>query len=294
MTFPKAPEQALELGFLDDAAFADNAAGDVWAERELVRNGNLLKARGGLVNRWLADAASADSSEAQGAALGVLWPFWHLATQLDHFPVPKKPGLTRLRVAMRATIEVGRDLELQVASAGNGVAGDLLANPPPGSTLVCAGSGARERYTGEFDVQTNAYELLSYYVRGLPDPDKDGLLDTGTYGGASSGTVSQMLWAAGVFWDNATTWNVTGSQVHLGGHYITFFAGADNRPVWGPAAVLNVLRDTASSGHGLFFWPTPPATVGLPISGLSYEIRECGHWRPTSLAAYAVDLEVTP
>src|SRR5687768_16911071 len=95
-----------------------------------MRNGNRLKARGHHMFRWLAEVATADASAAQGAALGFAWPFWHLATPVDRFPAPKKPGLVKMRTRVRANITTDKTVQCQIATRAGGGVGGFWADPP--------------------------------------------------------------------------------------------------------------------------------------------------------------------
>lgn len=292
MTFPKPPEIASRIGCLDDESFAPDSPGDAWTLRELVRNGNRYLAMESFVWRFLANAEVA-LGEGGGHASGIAWPFWHLATPVSLFPVPKKPGLTRLRSRFRVVITSGANMQAQIAT----VVRPFTNNPPSAEVLDMAGNGASKVYEkNDWRCRPEADELLGIYFRGLLDPDNDSPLSTGTYGGSASGTVGVVEWSNGRFSDyNGAIWNTSGSQVDKDGHYVIFRFPGDGSKAWGPAAIVGIFRDPAGNlagnadGSMLYFWPTPPEGHSLPWHGLDYEIYKAPEYRINSMAVYSVD-----
>ena len=131
-------------------------------------------------------------------------------------------------------------------------------------------------------------------MRAAVDITNDQLLDTGTYNGASSGTVTAAWPALGIFFDTslATAWNTSGSdQPHLGGHYVYFTRPSDNQMVIGPRAIVEMTRDN-QEGYGMVFWPPVMDPAPGTGTGLTYTIRKLPSVRVGSLALAEVDLGV--
>lgn len=290
MTFPRTPELATRVGCLDDTAFGEDDSADAWGLRELARNANRLLARGGLMFRDVGNAAGTTAElQANGAKLSHVWPIWQACLPCPELglPVPKKPGLTRMRLRARATISSGRKVLLQVATRRR----PLTEDPAQAQILEMAGTGSSEVYeANDFEVDVAEGELLSFYALGQTDPDTDPLLNTGLFGGASSGTTNVQ---GGVFLDLTlgAAWNTTGAEVHRGGHYVVFRStSADARILWGPCPITEVYRETWATGKGLFFYPPPPAD--LLGAELAYEIHTLPQMRLHSVACYSVDREL--
>lgn len=288
MTYPRAPELATRIGCLDDEAFAVDASADAWGLRELVRNGNTFLARGGLMFRELGNVAGTDTeTQAQGAKLSTVWPIWQacLALPEQGMPVPKKPGLTQMRMRVRATITSGRTVLLQVGTRLRPF-NDQVAYA---QVLEMLGTGALAVYEkNDVEVDVAEGELLSFFAQTELDYENDPLLVTATYGGASTGTT--YLSPRSLFWDQtlATPWNTTGAQVHLGGHYVLFRStSADKRVLWGPCPIVEVYRESPGAGEALYFYPEPPPEL-LGVE-LDYQIRKLPEMRLHSVACYSVD-----
>ena len=287
MSLVQPPETATLIGCLEDDTFETDGPAHAHGIRELMRAGNTRKDRGALMFRRLGSTRGTLDEVHAGNLAGFLWPFWFTLFPEQDFPALKMPGLAEMRVAARLAITSGRDGLLQV----NTRAQPFQNDPPAADVLTMSGTGSSARYTKE-DVPIHPggeEESLTFLVRGVVDPDGDPLLATGTYGGANSGTVTQ-LWPEGLFFDSAlgTPWNTSGSQVHTGGHYVVFRSAGDNRIVAGPFAVLDVYRESPLAGEGLFFWPPIETSVAVPLTGLEYEIRTLARYKVDSVAAYAV------
>jgi hypothetical protein len=285
---PKPPEVATRIGCLDDEAHGIDHAADAWGLREDIRNGNRFKQVGGLMFRALFDARENDAEAGPGSARGFGWPEWFSATPVDRVPAPKKPGLRRMRVAVRAQITSGKTLQLQFGTLARGNPtegpGSLLPEPDPAEVLEMVGTGSLARYVkNDVVVQESGGDLLSFWLRGVADPNVDALMNTATFGvnNQGNGTVN---WTGGSLDDPTSNW---GATIPTSGHYVTFKAQADGRILYGPVPILG--RDSATR---LFFKARSEPLNGLLMSAARYEIREMSRYRLVSIAAYSVDAEV--
>jgi len=240
MTLFKTPEVAAVYGALADAAFADGAPVTAHKVRELVRDGNLLKGRAGMLARWVADQRT--SGERPGAALAYAPPYWQHAVSSLVVPVGKKHGIRTLRARIRAIVSLDQRVSWFIGAT---------PRPTPRAARISQGEVAIQTGTGDVDVidlefpcQAPPGERLSIYMRHLVDPSKDPLMDTGTYGTPNTGTVNTVNTPYS-FGHNAAAW----SNVHTGGHYVLFTtAGGGIRHV--PSKIVDTL-----SGIDLAIYP---------------------------------------
>ena len=283
MTIFRQPEIPLRFGGLDDEAFTDGAVVGAGEVREILRNNNDLVRRGHLVDRWVTRANPPTGVE-DGYGLAIAAPFWQLALPVlpTGLPVEKKWGLSRLRMRVRADIEADRVVELFLATS---------VNPDPSQaaapTLTCRGIGGTDVYTvADIPCRRGAGEELALFMRARIDIDNDPLLDTGTYGGVSSGTIDSAPTLYSMR-SSGAAWNTTGDQVHTGGHYLVTRDAAGAARVQG-AEIRAVGPD---SGGGvtdeLVFWP--PASDQRHLVGADFEIRKLPLVRFVSVAIYAQD-----
>ncbi len=276
------------VGCLDDSAFETDGAADAHGVRELVRTRNLLVCRPKMVFRYLAAAQGSDTdATAYGAALSWGSPFWTPALPLpvDGIEVAKTPGMTLLRLAVRAVISTDREVDFALGTRGKPFRPDLALT----EYLKAFGTGASERFTKD-DIEAHPAdgESLDLWQRAALDPDNDPALSTGTYGGTSSGTVTAIM-ANGAgqatFFSAGAAWNVVGSQVHKGGHAVTFRTAGDSRIVYGPCPITEVWRG-AAPGTGLTFQLAPGTPTPRVQVGDTYKITTLPAVRVLSVAVY--------
>lgn len=287
MTDLRSFEWADHIGCLDDAAFGVDAGGDADALREAVRNTNAFVGRGRMIYRWLG-AAHGVYGEAPGGGWGYAWPIWQycLPIPLGGVPVPKKPGITKARVILRGVFASGKTFNFAMGSIGRPFASVW----PSTEYLSFTGTGSSQRPTvTEFTVREGGEESLSFYLRGNIDPAADSLMVTATYGGTNTGTVtnSTVFGTRAIFYSGGATWNVAGSQVDKGGHYVVFTAANDGRILWGPCPILDIWRGPANAGSGLYYgYPVPPEGVARSLTNQTYTIYKLPDYRLTSIAVY--------
>lgn len=283
MSIFRAPEVATRHGALDDEAFVDGADGRAGIAREMIRDANAQVGREHLVFRWQARARVV-GEVGEGQGLSSAPPSWQALLPLlpEGMPVPKKHGLERLRVRIRAEIDDGRDVDLHLATS--------LSQAPTqgtGPTTVLRGTGAIERYDVEgVPCRRGLGEELALFARGRVNVDSDDLLDTGTYGGVASGTVSSAptLYSIRV---TGAGWNATGDRVHLGGHYL-ITRDASGAVLHGPAEIRAVGPDTGGGTTDELYFD-PPAVQQMHLVGQTVEIRKLPQIRVVSVAIYTED-----
>lgn len=275
MTLFKLPELATEYGQLADAAFGDGSPGSAHVMRELGRNGNLLKARGGQVQRFVSDARS--SSDGQGNALSFAPPYWqHLVPGLI-IPANKKSGITSVRCRLRVQIDNGYKVLFSL--------GTMPRPTPRGRALstaelvVATGTGAEQVLTFTQRAQTAPGESLSLYCRHLVDPDNDAKLVTGTYGTPNTGTVVSVPTPYS-FTASGATWN----NVHTGGHYVIFEASG-GRVLHVPSKIV----DTLSTIELAIFPHFGTDTIRYGVRASTFTLYKSPAVRLISCAVYGVD-----
>lgn len=275
MTLFKLPEVASVYGALATTAFSDGSPATAHKLRELVRNGNLEKARGGLMARWVADARA--TGERPGAALLFAPPYWQHVVQGLVVPVAKKHDLVVARVRIRAIVTLDQRVAWFVGATPRPT--PRSARISLGEVGVMTGTGSDQVLTLEVPVRRAPAESLSIYARHLVDPTKDGLLVTGTYGSPNTGTVSTVPTPYS-FGSSGASW----SGVHTGGHYVLFTAtGGGVRHV--PSRIV----DTLSSTELAIFPHFGSDAERFAVRGSTFELRKSPAVQLLSVAVYAED-----
>lgn len=272
MTLFKLPEVASVYGALATTAFTDGSPATAHKLREVVRNGNLEKGRGGLMARWVADPRT--SGERPGAGLAYAPPYWQHAVQALVVPVAKKHDLVMARVRIRAVVTLDARVGWFVGFTPRPT--PRTARASLGEVGVMTGTGSAQVLELEVPMRAAPGETLSIYLRHMVDPTKDALLDTGTYGSPNTGSVSTVptpysFGASGASW----------SGVHTGGHYVLFTStGGGVRHV--PARIVDTLS-TTEWRSSLTSGPTPSASrcAGRPSRSARAPPCSCCRWRST-------------
>lgn len=304
MTTFKSPEIATVFGGIDTDALADGRVIPAGVLRELLRSGNLLLARGSQMFRWVGSRRQNPTELDPGSARHFVSPFWRPLIPLENWPVPKKPGLTKARIRIQATITNLAVVEVQIATVGNGGFED---NPDSSKTITLIGDGTSTAYGGNAEIRCRdgVDETVGFYVRAvldhLNDPDLNDAVPPG-FGGAASGVVTSDT--TGIFWDTtlAPPWNLppyspANPAVHEGGHYV-FFTHLDTaippraRLIHGPALIVNTWREAPRAGQGLHFWPPMDSAFFPSLGTTTYNLKQLPLMRMDGVAMYSIDREV--
>ena len=249
-------EYASKYVALDDTAFADGNPLSAHMLREMARAANHLNRKGEFLFRWLGSSFEYDLVNWGQISHGVMNPGveWTPLLPITRVWVPKPPGCTALRMRIRAQITAGKTLEFFVANQYAPVPED--ANIRSSERIVGSGSTGVYQFS-DLPAKEEAGDELSFFVRTLIDPSSDTALNTGTYGGAASGTATMI--SATEFKDEnlVSGWNIGTNNVADAGHYVVF-----THPTTG--AQIQVARITEmglgnfSATDSLHFFP--PAT----------------------------------
>lgn len=282
-------EIAEPVGCLDDGAFPIDGSVDADALRELVRSRNTLLGRGKLVYRFLAAAqGDDDESAAYGAALLFAWPGWQqiIPVPVGGLEVAKTPGMTTLRLALRLRVDAAAKVEVFLATRAKPLSLTLRA----ADLLQLTGDGTSQRETkDDCACAAGDGETIGLHLRGVIDPDADAALDTGTYGGTSTGTVTAVTAVSvgtAAFLSGGAAWNLSPSaEVQDGGYVVTFFSASDGRVIYGPVPIVDTYRLTPSAGKGLVFAELPGARLTV-AAGDTYKITKVPAVRIYSAAIY--------
>jgi len=292
----KSPEVASEMGMVDDTALADGEPVSAHILREMCRNANRLIAKSGVLFRWV---VRADGSVGDGYGGGITFPLAGWSHAIPIHPtgvqVPKRLGVTKMRVAVRAQIDADATVYMQIGTSARPFDENLAL----ASQFVLLGTGSMAQYTiADIPLRPGQGENLTFHVRAVLDADTDPLMDQGVYGGPTvpadnTGTVTGTA-GYGTFVDSALTggtlWNTTGATPSVGGHYVRFLA-TNNSMITvfhGPSRITGEIHG-GLAGKGLMFSP-PDTSNASPISrlrGLTYEVRKLPSFRIGSIACYS-------
>jgi hypothetical protein len=262
----KGPEIATAYGGLDDAAFTDGAPLSAATLRELARNTNRLAARGGLLWRWVDTVgdASVSLSKFYSVILGPM-DLTYMVPQAI-LPIRKKPGIRQFRVRVRFRAVSGAHVLIRgqtQAGIDDAYAEGLGLDT---TTAVQLTLPARE----------GPGEALSFAWRWSADPENDPLIDTGTYGGASSGSSATIRRSGFILSSQFTT------DPSPAGHYLIVKDG--NGRIEHIAGIESY--DTVYEGWGTIRprWPTE-----LWNTGRAWEVRRRSPLQLISIAVYGAD-----
>ncbi len=279
MVLFKGYEIAGKFGGLDDDCLADGEPVSAHVLREMLRNGNRLKAKGDLMFRYVARAdTNAETGESK------LWapPIWIHAINVPSIPVPKKAGLTKMRMKIRATIDNAANVAMYIGTSEK----PTPDGRPSSEFLDLAGNGALQTYTfSNIAIREDAGERLSFYIKALVNTT-DSAMNTGTFGAPATGTVDGGAGNIGQFVEQGATWNRTGSTPANGGHYVYFWTDSGKTALkHGPAWIIDVGGQTGATTDTLYFYPY--TALGVQMSGSYFDIRKLPSVKIHSIACYS-------
>ena len=276
----KGPEVATEYGGLADAAFVDGRPVSGHVVREMARNANRQKQRGGHPLRLVYDARVTHVDSAfPGQSRQWLPPSWQSLFASSSYPVPKRHDVVKLEVRVRVVVDLDRAFVLFFGTS---------VNPHPATSLgdeglfSGKGTGAEQVITMQFRCRRVEDESLRFFGRADIDPDNDPLLDTGTYGNPPNGTTDAT--GAGSFRPKSggtLTWAL-GTQIADNGHYVVFRNAASGSFAHRPSLIV-----ASDASNGLHF--EPQAESIRVIDETLFEIRKLPSLQLISFAVREVE-----
>lgn len=286
------PEIASVYGALDsDGVFADGEVPSAHIARVLARSANRLLCRGGepLLNMvW--DSGGAVTETPNGGCQGYGSPSW---IQITPGPLtrPKKPGITKAKLNVRAWTRTGESIFIQVGTLASPPVGHATGDSP--NTVKIDGNGSWQWHSkSDIPIDYGHVEAIAVYLRGLVTSTAGA---TGTYGSPNSGTVDQFSTPTEMF-DNGATWSLSPTWAS-GGHAVVFEDGS-GRPLGPPQWIVGVIPTidpTAGSGvptyaTGLRLYPGIQSEfTRTSIVGQTYRIFETARWRLANISLYPQD-----
>lgn len=277
------------FGAVDSDAFADGRPFGAHVLRAMARSTNRLTTKGQhlLTIAWPEENTTGDDGNTHvwGMASTKAYPWWQIYT----FPitVPKRPGLNRAGVRIRAKVTDDTNVYFALASLGalDQASATLMPLSHP-NVLVATGGGTFSDYSlDDAIISAGDYERLAIWVYGRAT-----LVDnTATYGSPYTATLTYP--ADGIFADHvvdqSANWNTSlsyPSQLDLanGGNVIQFY-GADGNALGGPRQITLV-----DSPVMLSFSPSLSGQeLASANRGASYKILQCARVTLASVSVAA-------
>lgn len=292
------PEYPSIYGALDSAIYVDGDACDAAVLREIARSANRLLAVGHPLINWAFDAKA--SGESGGMLLGWGYPFW---MQILPGPVtrPKKPGLTRASLRVRATARSGERIYIQIATMAAPY--DPAANGTASNVLTITGTGSAAWYElDDIPIDYGGVDYVTIYAMGEPTSTAG---STGTYGSPNTGDIDRVD-GDGRLVVLDTTWSTTPGSTWADGGHAVIITDAAGEVITAPRWIIDVVElesqlsytgspptitvTDVTPRHGLVVYPPlPPGLGGAALRGLTFSIVELAQWRLDALVLQAQD-----
>ena len=283
------PQVASAFGAVDSDAFADGRPFGAHVLRAMSRSANRLTTKGQhlLTLAWPVQNTSGDdaNSHVWGMASTRAYPWWQIYT----FPitVPKRPGLNRAGLRIRAKITDDTSVLFALASLGAiDQSSPTLFDSDHPNVLTGTGGGTFTDYSlNDAIISAGDYERLAIWVYGGAT-----LIDnTATYGSPYTATLTYPT--DGIFADHvvdqSASWNPTlqyPSTLDLanGGNVIQFY-GSNGNALGGPRQITLVDSPVQIS----FSPPLSSNELASANRGASYKILQCARVTLASVSVAA-------
>lgn len=232
------PEIGTTYGAIDSTAFTDGRPFGAHMLRSMIRGRNRLVAKGHEVFNlaWPVEQVDAGDSTMVYPFSVVAPPFW-----VPMFPpinVPKKPGLTSLRVFFTALINGSETIQVQVATRAQPFRDQSSAY----TEFTADGDDDFDQYLCDaVPASADDYERIQVWFRGVPSGT---LVSTGTVGTPNTSTSSSMVISPNMVVLSSASWNAaTSATNNLAENGTAVVFNGQLGPVAYPRLVIDVQSD---------------------------------------------------
>lgn len=274
------------FGAVNSTVAADGLPVSAQALREIARGGHRIIAQGEPLAQLVWDS-STDALDGvipgalSGYGVAGVWQKIYWGPMI----VDKRPGLRTATAKVVAKITSAEAIYMQIATRGapfNRTA-DIER---VGNLITMVGSGSFTAYTKTgIPVDRGPMEGLDIYVQGASTTT---LIDTGTYGSPSSGTVDAIaqdtLLHHAATWDTVPAGGSTTGTLADGSAFLSFEDASGNYLV-SPRRVIGVISATQ-----LRFTPSISGDDAQMLQGSTFKLRKFSEWRIASISLYTEDL----